>query len=155
MLSDLHSTNYLNISVYGPLMCTPHYHCMPPMFICLAYDFCSMVFQMLPSIGEVRFPVIGLIYSCIASAWMGFSWSRWIISRKARLITLLGCFSTLLVTHLPLLLTLLHTLEDMSHVILTLILDYFILLFYIVADHGIVKGINKCSDQTQVCPKIV
>lgn len=123
--------------------------------ICSAYDFCSMVFQVFPSMGGVKFPVIGLIYTYVVSAWMGYSWSRWIISRRVKLIILLGCFSTLLVTHLPLFLTLLHTLENMSHVISTLILDYFVLLFYIVAVYGIVKeSINVLGSKRRLA-KIV
>jgi len=126
---------------------------VPAMVLCSVYDFCSVIFQMLPSIGGVKFPLIGLIYCYVVSAWISYSWGRWIISRRAKLITLLGCFSTLLVTHFPLLLTPLRTLEEMIYIVSNLILDYFVFFSYIVAGYGIFKGLSIILRSRQDFPR--
>jgi len=50
--------------------------------LCSIYDFCSPIFAMFPDMGGVKFPLAGITYSYMASAWMAFSWEKWFRSRK-------------------------------------------------------------------------
>lgn len=58
--------------------------------VCSVVDVCGSMFSVFPSMGAVKFPVTGVIYSFIAASWLVYSWDRWLSgsSRRTRLLVL-------------------------------------------------------------------
>ncbi|MCD6591466.1 MAG: hypothetical protein J7K78_00415 [Thaumarchaeota archaeon] len=114
--------------------------------LCSIYDFCSPVFAMFPAMGGVRFPLAGIAYSYMASAWMAFSWEKWFRSRKIKVAALLGCLIPLFIIHSSIFLLAInsaHMHRMISYLASSLILNYLVLAFYVVSLYGLYKGLRS------------
>jgi len=115
-------------------------------FLCSIYDFCSPIFAMFPAMGGVKFPVAGIIYSYMASAWMAFSWEKWFRSRRMKIAALLGCFIPLLIIHSMLFLMSVdstRTYRMIAFLASSLILNYLVLVFYVVSIYGLYRALRS------------
>jgi len=114
--------------------------------LCSIYDFCSPIFAMFPAMGGVKFPLAGITYSYMASAWMMFSWEKWFRSKKMKVTTLLGCFIPLLIIHSIMLLMSIDSArihQIITFLVSSLILNYLVLVFYVVSLYGLYKGLRS------------
>ena len=118
--------------------------------LCSIYDFCSPVFAMFPAMGGVRFPLAGIAYSYMASAWMVFSWEKWFRSRKIKVAALLGCLIPLFIIHSSVFTSIFmgainsaHMHRMISYLASSLILNYLVLVFYVVSLYGLYKGLRS------------
>jgi len=101
---------------------------------------------MFPAMGGVKFPLAGITYSYMASAWMMFSWEKWFRSRKIKAATLLGCLIPLFIIHPGIFLLAInsaHMHRMTSYLASSLILNYLVLVFYVVSLHGLYKGLRS------------
>jgi len=118
--------------------------------LCSIYDFCSPIFAMFPAMGGVKFPIAGIIYSYMASAWMVFSWEKWFSSRKIKAATLLGCLIPLLIIHPGIFLLAInsaHIHRMISYLASSLILNCLVLVFYAVSLYGLYKGLRSLLEK--------
>ena len=113
--------------------------------LCSIYDFCSPIFAMFPDMGGVKFPLAGITYSYMASAWMAFSWEKWFRSRKIKVATLLGCLIPLFIIHPGIFLLAInsvHMHRMISYLASSLILNYLVLVFYVISIYGLYKALR-------------
>lgn len=106
-------------------------------FLCSLRDFCSTLFSTFPGMGAARFPVIGVIYSYLASSWMVYSWSRWLTTPFSRRLTLtIPILPTLLLTGFP---TIIPP-SAAAFILSSIPLIYLISTFYTISFYGLCKA---------------
>jgi len=124
---------------------------VPLSIICGMFDLCSPLFSHFPRLGEVRFPVVSVIYSYIAASWLVHSWNKWVsgsASTTRRLLLLIPLMAAGIMAG-PTLFSMLLRPGEATFSISTLILTYAVLAFYSISGYGLYKTASELKAQVR------